>query len=121
MTTTTHETKITADPELPLVRITREFDAPREKVFPAHTDLSSSYDGSALVATRPSKLRGISRRPWAGPCHDRGQAAIGNGMSSTFTAGRRKLPNSRNQLPTVPSVPVLARRLPRRVRGNRSK
>jgi uncharacterized protein YndB with AHSA1/START domain len=37
-TTSTHETEITADPRVPLVRITREFDAPREKVFRAHTD-----------------------------------------------------------------------------------
>lgn len=38
MTTTTHTTEITADPDVPLVRITREFDAPPEKVFRAHTD-----------------------------------------------------------------------------------
>ncbi|MFN2555668.1 MAG: SRPBCC family protein, partial [Nitriliruptorales bacterium] len=38
MTTTTHETGITADPEVPLIRITREFDAAPEKVFRAHTD-----------------------------------------------------------------------------------
>ncbi|MPZ88161.1 MAG: polyketide cyclase [Nitriliruptorales bacterium] len=38
MTTSTHETEITADPNVPLVRITREFDAPPEKVFRAHTD-----------------------------------------------------------------------------------
>jgi uncharacterized protein YndB with AHSA1/START domain len=40
MTTTTsaHETEISADPDVPLVRIVREFDAPREKVFRAHTD-----------------------------------------------------------------------------------
>jgi uncharacterized protein YndB with AHSA1/START domain len=38
MTTTTHETTIEVDPNLPLVRITREFDAPPEKVFRAHTD-----------------------------------------------------------------------------------
>jgi uncharacterized protein YndB with AHSA1/START domain len=38
MTTTTHETEITADPKVPLIRITREFDAPVEKVFRAHTD-----------------------------------------------------------------------------------
>ena len=37
-TTSTHETQIVADPDVPLVRITREFDAPREKVFRAHTD-----------------------------------------------------------------------------------
>ncbi len=38
MTTTTHETRIDVDPEVPLVRITRDFDAPRAKVFRAHTD-----------------------------------------------------------------------------------
>jgi uncharacterized protein YndB with AHSA1/START domain len=36
--TSTHQTEITADPDVPLVRITREFDAPPEKVFRAHTD-----------------------------------------------------------------------------------
>ncbi len=36
--TTTRETEITLDPNVPLVRITREFDAPPEKVFRAHTD-----------------------------------------------------------------------------------
>ena len=38
MTTSTHETEIIADPKVPLVRIIREFDAPPEKVFRAHTD-----------------------------------------------------------------------------------
>jgi uncharacterized protein YndB with AHSA1/START domain len=38
MATRTHETEITADPDVPLVRIIREFDAPPEKVFRAHTD-----------------------------------------------------------------------------------
>ncbi|WP_052666813.1 SRPBCC family protein [Nitriliruptor alkaliphilus] len=33
-----HETEISVDPDLPVVRITREFDAPPEKVFRAHTD-----------------------------------------------------------------------------------
>jgi uncharacterized protein YndB with AHSA1/START domain len=37
-TTDSHETRIVADPDVPLVRITREFDAPKEKVFRAHTD-----------------------------------------------------------------------------------
>lgn len=32
------EAEITADPNVPLVRITRDFDAPVEKVFRAHTD-----------------------------------------------------------------------------------
>jgi uncharacterized protein YndB with AHSA1/START domain len=38
MTTSTHETRIDVDPDVPLVRITREFDAPPSKVFRAHTD-----------------------------------------------------------------------------------
>ena len=39
MTSTTHrEAQIVADPDVPIVRITREFDAPPEKVFRAHTD-----------------------------------------------------------------------------------
>ena len=37
-TTSAHQTEITADPNVPLVRITREFDAPPAKVFRAHTD-----------------------------------------------------------------------------------
>lgn len=36
--TTTREVTITADPNLPLIRITREFDAPPDKVFRAHVD-----------------------------------------------------------------------------------
>ncbi len=36
--TSTHETEITADPSVPLVRITREFDASVAQVFRAHTD-----------------------------------------------------------------------------------
>ena len=38
MNTSAHATEIVADTHVPLVRITREFDAPREKVFRAHTD-----------------------------------------------------------------------------------
>ena len=39
MTSTTHhETSIAADADVPLVRIVREFDAPPDKVFRAHTD-----------------------------------------------------------------------------------
>jgi len=37
-TTSTHETEISADKEVPLIRIVREFDAPPAKVFRAHTD-----------------------------------------------------------------------------------
>jgi len=38
MTTSTNETQIIADSEVPLVRIIREFDAPPEKVFRAHVE-----------------------------------------------------------------------------------
>lgn len=38
MTNSSHETQIVADPDIPLVWITREFDASPEKVFRAHTD-----------------------------------------------------------------------------------
>ena len=37
-TTSPSETEIIADPDIPLIRIIREFDAPPEKVFRAHTD-----------------------------------------------------------------------------------
>ena len=36
--TRTNETQIIVDPDVPLVRIIREFDAPPAKVFRAHTD-----------------------------------------------------------------------------------
>ena len=36
--TSTHETEITVDPDVPLVRIVREFDASREQVFRAHVE-----------------------------------------------------------------------------------
>ncbi|MGH8927050.1 MAG: SRPBCC family protein, partial [Acidimicrobiia bacterium] len=38
MNTKTKETQIISDPKIPLVRIIREFDAPSEKVFRAHSD-----------------------------------------------------------------------------------
>ncbi len=38
MTVTKHETEIRIDTEVPMVHIIREFDAPVEKVFRAHTD-----------------------------------------------------------------------------------
>ena len=37
-TISAHETEISLDPKVPLVRITREFDATPAKVFRAHTD-----------------------------------------------------------------------------------
>ena len=38
MTDEKHETEITVDDKVPMVRIVREFDAPPEKVFRAHAD-----------------------------------------------------------------------------------
>ena len=55
MTSTTHhETQIVSDPDVPLVRITREFDAPREKVFRAHVDpeLFARWNGPAGMEIR---------------------------------------------------------------------
>lgn len=47
-------TRIEADAHLPLVRITREFDAPPEKVFRAHTDaaLFAQWIGPHGLTTR---------------------------------------------------------------------
>jgi uncharacterized protein YndB with AHSA1/START domain len=52
--TSTHETTITADPHVPLIRITREFDAPPAKVFRAHTDpeLYARWIGPRRLETR---------------------------------------------------------------------
>ncbi|MDQ3095849.1 MAG: SRPBCC family protein [Actinomycetota bacterium] len=53
-TTSAHQTEITADPDVPLVRITREFDAAPEKVFRAHTDpdLVARWLGPRSTETR---------------------------------------------------------------------
>lgn len=49
-----HETEIHVDPHVPLVRITREFDAPVAKVFRAHVDpeLFARWVGPRSVETR---------------------------------------------------------------------
>jgi len=54
MNTTTRQTEITADPDVPLVRITREFDAPPAAVFRAHTDpdLFVRWNGPRDLETR---------------------------------------------------------------------
>jgi uncharacterized protein YndB with AHSA1/START domain len=48
------ETEITVDSEVPLLRITREFDAPPAKVFRAHTEpeLVAQWLGPRRLATR---------------------------------------------------------------------
>ncbi|MFP5372939.1 MAG: SRPBCC domain-containing protein, partial [Actinomycetes bacterium] len=54
MTSTTNQTRIEADPDVPLVRIVREFDAPPEKVFRAHVDpeLVAQWMGPRSTRTR---------------------------------------------------------------------
>lgn len=53
-TSTSHDTDITVDPDLPLVRIIREFDAPPDKVFRAHADpdLFRLWNGPRGMDTR---------------------------------------------------------------------
>jgi uncharacterized protein YndB with AHSA1/START domain len=52
--TTTRQTEITADPNLPTIRITREFDAPPDRVFRAWTDsdLFARWVGPRSIDTR---------------------------------------------------------------------
>lgn len=54
MTTTTHETQITVDDDVPQVRIVREFDAPPAQVFRAHADpeLFARWIGPRDLQTR---------------------------------------------------------------------
>lgn len=54
MSNSTDGTEITVDPEVPLVRITREFDAPPAKVFRAHTDpeLFTQWNGPRSTTMR---------------------------------------------------------------------
>ncbi len=51
---TTKETRIEADPQLPTIRITREFDAPADRVFRAWTDpeLVASWLGPKSTTMR---------------------------------------------------------------------
>jgi uncharacterized protein YndB with AHSA1/START domain len=53
-TTATHETRIEADPALPTIRITRDFDAPPERVFRAWVDpeLVVQWLGPRSISTR---------------------------------------------------------------------
>lgn len=53
-TTSTRETEITIDPDVPLVRLVREFDAPVAAVFRAHVDpdLFARWNGPRDLETR---------------------------------------------------------------------
>lgn len=54
MTLTHHDTEIHADPDVPTIRITREFDAPVDRVFRAFTDpdLFARWIGPRSYTTR---------------------------------------------------------------------
>jgi uncharacterized protein YndB with AHSA1/START domain len=54
MTTKIHETDIEVDSQVPLIRITRDFDAPPDKVFRAHTDpeLFAKWNGPRSLQMR---------------------------------------------------------------------
>jgi uncharacterized protein YndB with AHSA1/START domain len=59
-TTQRHETEIEVDPRVPMVRITRVFDAPPAKVFRAHVDpeLFARWAGPHAVDTRVDRWDG---------------------------------------------------------------
>lgn len=52
--TVKHETEIAADPDVPTIRIVREFDAPRQRVFRAFTEpeLVAQWLGPRSTTTR---------------------------------------------------------------------
>ncbi|NIJ12107.1 uncharacterized protein YndB with AHSA1/START domain [Saccharomonospora amisosensis] len=54
MTASKYQTQILADPDLPTIRIVREFDAPRERVFRAFTEsnLVAQWTGPRSGTTR---------------------------------------------------------------------
>ena len=58
MNTRTNETRVDVDQEVPLVRITREFDAPPAKVFRAHADpaLFARWNGPQGMEVRVDHL-----------------------------------------------------------------
>lgn len=51
-TTTDRQTRITADPDVPLVRIVREFDAPPSRSFVPTSTRTWSRDGWGLATSR---------------------------------------------------------------------
>jgi uncharacterized protein YndB with AHSA1/START domain len=61
------ETTIEAVPDLPVIRITREFDAPAEKVFRAHTDrdLFAQWIGPDSIATTITEWDATTGGRWA--------------------------------------------------------
>jgi uncharacterized protein YndB with AHSA1/START domain len=76
MTRTTHrEAQITADPDVPLIRIVREFDAPPERVCRAHTDpdLVTQWMGPHSVQNRIDRWDCRTGGSWRYVSVDEGQ------------------------------------------------
>src|SRR4051794_31592401 len=77
-----HETQIVADPALPTVRITREFEAPVERVFRAHTDpeLLAQWLGPRSVTMRIDHFDCRTGGPWRDPegTEQRGNRVFGS-------------------------------------------
>lgn len=63
MTTTTHETLISVDDDVPQVRTVREFDAPPVQVFRAHADpdLFAQWTGPRYLQTHIDRHDGRTR------------------------------------------------------------
>jgi len=61
------ETTIEAVPDLPVIRITREFDAPAEQVFRAHTerDLFAQWIGPRSIETTITAWEATTGGRWA--------------------------------------------------------
>ncbi|MCP2254163.1 putative conserved protein YndB, AHSA1/START domain [Prauserella aidingensis] len=67
MTTTTHDTEITADERVPTIEIVREFDAEPDRVFRAHVDpeLYRRWIGPHSLTTRIVKWDARTGGEWA--------------------------------------------------------
>lgn len=67
MSETTSQTTIEAVPDLPVIRITREFDAPAERVFRAHTDrdLFAQWIGPRSIDTMITEWEPMTGGRWA--------------------------------------------------------
>jgi uncharacterized protein YndB with AHSA1/START domain len=74
-TTTKHETEISAHPTLPIITITREFDAPVERVHQAHTDpeLVARWTGPRSTAVRVGTWECRTGGSWAYTATEAGQ------------------------------------------------
>ncbi len=75
----TNPTTITAEPGLPFVDIAREFDAPAEAVFRAHTDpdLFSRWTGSREVALEIIEFDATTGGRWQYACRPEGHESFG--------------------------------------------